>query len=260
MAGFFGLFDYTKPGKGVRKDEPQKGRFFHFWELFFRKFWKLIQLNVLFLVFCIPIVTIGPAMAGLTYVLRNMVNEQPVFLFSDLWDAFKLNWKQSFIYSVLVLVCGVLVLFSADFYLAASIRNSFMYLPVALTFLIALMLVLMNFYGMLMIVTLELPLLSIIKNALILAIVCLKTNLLTLLFTALILFGCYTFPGIGMLLTIIIVPAWIGFIICYNSYPGVKKYAIDPFLREYAEPSEAAKALEPPLHDDTVFSDELKKD
>jgi len=30
MAGFFGLFDYTKPGKGVNKSEPQKKKSFFF--------------------------------------------------------------------------------------------------------------------------------------------------------------------------------------------------------------------------------------
>ena len=71
MAGFFGLFDYSKPGKGVDKNGPQKKRFFHFFELYFRKFWKLITLNMLYVLFCIPIVTIGPATAAMTYILKN---------------------------------------------------------------------------------------------------------------------------------------------------------------------------------------------
>jgi hypothetical protein len=28
MAGFFGFFDYTKPGPGIDKDEPQKAAIF----------------------------------------------------------------------------------------------------------------------------------------------------------------------------------------------------------------------------------------
>lgn len=68
---FFGLFNYSKPGPGVDKNGPKKKRFFLFFELYFRKFWKMIELNLLFLVCCIPIVTIGPAIAGMTYVLRN---------------------------------------------------------------------------------------------------------------------------------------------------------------------------------------------
>ena len=89
MAGFFGLFDYTKPGKGVDKNGPQKKRFFHFFELYFRKFWKLITLNLIYILFCIPIVTIGPATAAMTYILKNYTMERPVFLWSDFLEAFK---------------------------------------------------------------------------------------------------------------------------------------------------------------------------
>ena len=54
MAGFLGFGDYTKPGKGVDKNAPQKRSFFLFWELFFRKFSKLILLNLLYIISIIP--------------------------------------------------------------------------------------------------------------------------------------------------------------------------------------------------------------
>ena len=54
MAGFFGLFDYNKPGKGVNKGEPQKKGIARFFELFFRKFWNYLKLNLLYGVTCIP--------------------------------------------------------------------------------------------------------------------------------------------------------------------------------------------------------------
>ena len=43
MAGFFGLFDYTKEGPGVPKDAPPKSRFVIFFEVFARKFWNIIK-------------------------------------------------------------------------------------------------------------------------------------------------------------------------------------------------------------------------
>jgi len=45
---------YNKPGPGVDENAPQRRSFFHFLELFFRKFGKLIQLNLLYLVTIIP--------------------------------------------------------------------------------------------------------------------------------------------------------------------------------------------------------------
>ena len=46
-----GLFvkNFSKPCKGVDKEEQQKRPFFLFFELYFSKFWKMIQLNLLYL-------------------------------------------------------------------------------------------------------------------------------------------------------------------------------------------------------------------
>lgn len=57
--------------------EPlEKRRFFVFIEVFFHKFWKLIGLNLLFLLSCIPVVTIGPALCAMAYVTRNFCHRQ----------------------------------------------------------------------------------------------------------------------------------------------------------------------------------------
>lgn len=249
MAGIFGLFDYSKPGKGISKDEPVKPRFLLFWELFFRKFWKLVQLNLLYVAFCLPIVTIGPATAGFTYVLRNLTNEQPVFLFSDFWDGFKNNLIQSFLYSMLVVAASILFSISLGFYRANVGAASWMYVPLIICMMLALLFVFMSFYILLMIVTIDLPLRMILKNSVILSIVCLKTNFLTLLFVGIIILAVYSFPVASALLVIFIIPALIGFIVCFNSYQGIKKYIIDPFLEANGSSGAASG-------DETVFEDE----
>jgi uncharacterized membrane protein YesL len=232
MAGIFGFLDYSKPGKGVKKDEPQKPRFMFFWELFFRKFWKLIQLNFLFVAFSLPIVTIGPATAGMVYVLRNMATERPVFLFSDFWDGFKNNLLQSFALSLLAVAAGIVTSVSWGYYSERVAASSLMIVPLALCGMMILLFVLMAFYAPLMIVTLELKLRNILKNAAIHAIVCLKTNLLTLLFTGLTVLVTYLFLPISALLIVLILPAFVGFIVCFNSFPGIKRYVIDPFVAQ----------------------------
>ena len=108
MSLFGGLFNYSKPGPGVDKNAPKKKRFFYFFELFGRKFWKLVELNLLYLLCCIPVVTIGPATCGLVYILRNFANEKPVFMVSDFFDAFKSNFKQGFVLGLLDILSVVL--------------------------------------------------------------------------------------------------------------------------------------------------------
>lgn len=45
----------SKPGKGISKDAPEKRRFFLFFEIFFDKFFKLIQLNFVYFICLIPL-------------------------------------------------------------------------------------------------------------------------------------------------------------------------------------------------------------
>jgi uncharacterized membrane protein YesL len=277
LAGFFGLFDYSKPGKGVRKDEPKGSRFMYFWKLFFRKFWRLCQLNLLYTLFCVPVIAVGllvvsllggdpwnmlywliliplvafcPANAGMTYVLRNLATEQPVFMFSDFWDAVKTNWKQSTLYCLLMTFCSIVVVVSVQFYNMNSGMHSWMFLPAALCIFIGLMLYLMSFYVMLMIVTLDLPFRAIIKNSFILAVLCIKANLLTLLFTGILIVATALFFPLTLVFMAFCVPAWIGFIVCYNSYPGIQKYAIDPFLEQQEAQQSIANQT------DSLFDDE----
>ena len=61
---FFGLFDYSKPGPGISKDAPKKRGFIEFWEIFFRKFWKLCTANLLYVLVNLPVVTGGLGDAG----------------------------------------------------------------------------------------------------------------------------------------------------------------------------------------------------
>lgn len=52
-----GIFNrYLKEGKGVSKDEPEEYRFFLFFKLFFRKFSKLIILNLIYFLTLLPLI------------------------------------------------------------------------------------------------------------------------------------------------------------------------------------------------------------
>ena len=53
--GLFSNKSYYKPGKGVEKDAPQKNAFFHFFELYGRKFWRFIEVNFIYLLVLLPI-------------------------------------------------------------------------------------------------------------------------------------------------------------------------------------------------------------
>lgn len=53
------LFDFNAPGKGVEKDEPPKKGIALFWDILLRRFWKLVSLNALYILFSVPGLIIG---------------------------------------------------------------------------------------------------------------------------------------------------------------------------------------------------------
>lgn len=73
MAGFFGLFDYTKEGKGVYPDDPPKGPVGTFFSVLGRKFWKLCAINLMYVVFSLPALIL--AVFGATYILSVLMPE-----------------------------------------------------------------------------------------------------------------------------------------------------------------------------------------
>ena len=265
-----GLFvkNFSKPGKGVDKEEQQKRPFFLFFELYFSKFWKMIQLNLLYLLFWVPPIaasafmtkinpnlayllffliaafTAGPATAGAVYVLRCYTTRTPVFLFSDFWQQFRENYKQS----VGAFLFNAVALFAcyASFNVYSQLMPSgvLSFLIRAAIILMAVVLAFETFHVFLMIVTVELKLRDIIKNCLMFVVLNLWRNICTLVFAGVFLWLEYklyplsvlVLPFIGLVIPL--------FIMTFNAYPAVKKYAIDPYYEQNGKPEEEEAIFE----------------
>ena len=237
--GFLGLGNYNKEGPGVSKEElAQKKRIVVFFEIYSRKFWNIIKVNLLFLLFSLPIITIGPAMAGMTYVLRNYAREEHAFVFQDFFDAFKSNFKQSFAAGILGMILGGISVYALFFYYYNLSLGGIYYLFFGAALFFCLTIFFAYRYVYLMIVTLDLKLKYIFKNAFIFALVAPKQNF-SMLFGYVgivgIVFGMLSFIDLAysflivILLLLLLVPATLSFISCFCAYPVVKQYCIDPY-------------------------------
>ena len=72
--------------------------------------------NLIFLVFCIPVVTIGPSLAALYYVmLESLYHKGVLNPFKTFWKGFKMNFKQGLITWLILLGIGVLAYFDIPF-------------------------------------------------------------------------------------------------------------------------------------------------
>lgn len=82
---------------------------------FLSKIADLIYLNILALICCIPIITIGASITSLHYVLLKMVRDEDSYLTKTFFKSFKENFKQSTI--IWLIIVAVLALFIGDFYI-----------------------------------------------------------------------------------------------------------------------------------------------
>ena len=89
-------------------------RFFNMDNKFFSamsRLGDLMILNLLTMAFCIPVVTIGPALTAMFYVTLKMVRGEESYIVKGFWKSFKQNFLQGLIINALMLVAlGLLIL------------------------------------------------------------------------------------------------------------------------------------------------------
>lgn len=68
-----------------------------------------IILNVLVLVFSIPVITIGPALTAMYYVALKEVRNEEGYLWKSFWKSFKQNFKQGVIIELIVAVIAAVL-------------------------------------------------------------------------------------------------------------------------------------------------------
>ena len=178
-----GLFskNYESAGVGISKYAPKKKGMALFFDIVGRKFWKLMQLNLIYMLFFLPLVMMlpvmtlfknnyavsvasmiimivifmvlfGPATAGMTKVIRLFVINKHSFIVRDFFNGFKSNFKKAAVIGFI----DCLIVFSAiaalNVYpaLAIQTQSKLMYIPMVITFSLFLVIIIMNHYIFLM--------------------------------------------------------------------------------------------------------------
>lgn len=128
----------------------------------------MIQLTLLLLIPCIAIT--GPWTAGVAYVTRNWARDEHAFIWSDMKDAMKENWKPALGLSAITSVVPFFAWMCWQFYGDLAAHNWIMVVPQMLTVMIAGIWCLAITYAYPMLVTYKMSFATIIKNSLLLAI------------------------------------------------------------------------------------------
>ena len=213
---------------------------------------------ILFVLSFLVIFTFGPVNAGATYILRNMVREEPVFLISDFKYAIKRNFKQAIPIGIFdIAVIGILIYDIMWFNTNAQVSSNGLIVPMLVVSWAALILYFfMRLYIYLMIVTFDLKFSKLIKNALFFAILGFKRNIMvligTLIITVLTLALCILFLPIGIIIPFTVFFGFLGFMGTYAAYPKIKQIMIDPYYAEHPEESPPESYGEDNPEEDTL--------
>ncbi len=282
------LFDYQSAGVGISKNAPRKKGIKLFGDIFFRKFWKLIEVNMLYSLFFVPLIlgfasiiylydvnltfslaaavvcllafmiTIGPATAGVMKIMRCYIIEKHTFIIRDFFRTFRRSFKKAAIIGFIDCVVAMSVFASLKVYpmMAVTYNAKILYVPMTITLSLAIVVMMMNYFIFLMIAATNLSLKNLVKNSFALAFISLKGNLIIVLTTivtafVMLLTFIYLNPVFWILLPFF-PAAFIMFVTAFNSYPVIQKYVINPY---YTSIGEINPELMNGSGEETVFED-----
>lgn len=181
--------------------------------------------------------TFGISNAGCANIIRSFNRGDPVFLVSDFFGTIKRNWKQALVIGVIDIIFSFLLVYDYLFWISQPgfMGGMLMYFALFLCVLYFFM----RFYIYTIMITFDLSVYKIFKDAFLLSFLGFKRNILALI-GIIVLFGlnmtiCSWFLPIGIMLPIILTLALGMFISGYASYPVIRKYMIDPYFNEESE-------------------------
>lgn len=251
-------YDQAREGKGVSKSDRTDKGLFNFFDVYTTNFWKLTLLSLMYILFCIPVVTAPAATCAFVYIIRNMVRKKPVFLWSDFVDIFThYFWKGLLLGIVDVLVFGIVgyavyfygglgglfPMYSGAYWGYVESPSIFNLILCGLAFVCLVFYSFMRYYTYMMLVSFEYSFKQIYKNAFYLSNLGFFRNILITLIRIVIVVLLWYISSLGntvglglviVLIPIIVIP-FRGYVINYNSFAVIYKHIVGPYEAEQHE-------------------------
>lgn len=163
---------------------------------FLGKVADLVWLNIIFIVFSLPIVTIGASTTAMYYVAMKMAKNEEGYIFRDFFKAFKSNFKQSSIIWLISATIGVVLM--VNFRILASWDSVVSKALICIICVIAIMLIFMSLYVYPLLARFENTVPVTMTNALLISLAQFPKTLLMIAFsvvpTALVIFSAAWIP------------------------------------------------------------------
>ncbi|WP_434311117.1 YesL family protein [Hominifimenecus sp. rT4P-3] len=202
---------------------PAKTCIGRFAGVFQRNFFRLIGLNLIYLLACLPVITIPAAMTAMTQITIAM-EQRSYFFWSDFWDVFREEFGRAFASGFMLLGGAVFLAGGLLFYWKLSQNQIFMLIPFGICAAGLFLLTGMRAYVCLMLAVFDLPLKAILKNAFLLVFLRFPQTLTVVLIQGMGAGICYLFFPLTIPLVLLFHSSFQSLIGVFLLWPGIKQY------------------------------------
>lgn len=199
------------------------------------------------------LLTFGLSTVGAIYNMRSVVRCEPLSPWSEFFPAIRRNLRQG----IPIAIMDALMILFLGYDLMAYYANAsvfFMQMSFYVILFFSLIYYVMRFHIYLILVTFDLKLSKLLKNALFLVFLGWKRSLMCVLASLVtILISVYLYwllPFFGLLLPFVFTFGILQYIGAYAAYPVIEKYMIEPYYRDHPDELPEEEEIEP------IFTDQ----
>lgn len=222
MGWYQALYEGNGRGEGPSGPRPEGLRLLA--QILRWHWWTLVKANILFCLFCLPVVTIPAAVKALTRVCVFLLRGEPLDLWPDWWGAFRQNFLRTTGAGALMAVTLGASGFGVAFYGRGMAESGLLAAP-ALILVVLMAVLVMSLFSLFPLLEFsELGLREAVRSALLLVLVRLPQNLAALALLV-VLAAAYVlaFPYSTFVLAAIAFSLfWLA--ACLAAWPGLEKY------------------------------------
>lgn len=222
------LYNRAHKEEGPR---PLKKGILRFFQIIWIEFWNLILLNMLYVVFCLPVVTIPAATAAFTAELCDMVRDRPRMLVHRFWSVFKREFRQATLLGCigLLILAFLLGLLTAVLFFLPPL---FTYLLLPATAIVLFLFCMAWIYVYPLLVITDLPLRHILRNAVSLSLLCAKHAAAAVIVCGFIAYYALLYFPVSIPFLLFGVLSLLGLVCTFAAWAGIRDHVVAEALQK----------------------------
>lgn len=225
---FFG-FNADEPERELTYEELHPTGARKYLGIFFRNLGKIIKLNFLFLLFCVPVITIPASLAAMCKINSQLIMQEGVFLFSDFFASFKREFVSSLKLFLIGLAGCTPAVLIAFFYKSAIREFTMITVLFGICIIISVFFISYIIIGTKMLPIIDISFSAVSKNSFILAFIKFPINFALVIIFIIIAAMVYVFFPLSLVLIVLPFPSIVNYFTTLIYFSILKKSKI---LRE----------------------------